>query len=237
MIVVRCDMVRFQPQSPALSSCVNHWFDFSIEFTRPMTNFTNMNTKGIKNHLTLIFTAAAIVSLSIIIAKAEDKKAAATTTPQKPRCSVFTGQKAPSFQAKTVDNKTINFPADYKGKVVLLDFWATWCGPCRQELPNVVSAYQQYHTNGFEIVSVSMDMPKKGPDLLKFVKDNNMTWPHIYDGGYMNAAVGQKYGVVAIPCPVLVDGDTGIVLAVGKTALGTHLTKHLKSALAEKNKQ
>jgi thiol-disulfide isomerase/thioredoxin len=77
-----------------------------------------------------------------------------------PRSAVAKGQKAPAFQTKTVDGKTVNFPADYKGKLVLLDFWATWCPPCRAELPNVISAYNQYHDKGFEIVSVSLDQPR-----------------------------------------------------------------------------
>jgi thiol-disulfide isomerase/thioredoxin len=131
----------------------------------------------------------------------------------------------------------INFPDDYKGKVVLLDFWATWCGSCRRELPNVTATYQKYHTNGFEIVSVSLDMPRQGPALLQFIKEQGMTWPQIYDGGYWKAAVAAKYGVCSIPCPVLVDGDTGIVLAAGADAIGHRLTKVLEPALAAKIKK
>src|SRR5438045_9659203 len=110
-------------------------------------------------------TATAIIALTC-----------AASAPHAPRSAVSAGQKAPSFQAKTVDGKTINFPDDYKGKVVLLDFWATWCGPCRAELPKVVAAYNQYHDKGFEVVSISLDRPKQGPALLQFVKVNGMTW-------------------------------------------------------------
>lgn len=152
------------------------------------------------------------------------------------RSAVVAGQKAPAFQATTMDGKTVQFPNAYKGKVVLLDFWATWCPPCRKELPLVVAAYQRYHTNGFEVLSVTLDKADHGPALMQFVRDKNMTWPQIYDGGYWKAAVAVKYGVRAIPCPVLVDGDSGLILAQGPQALGSDLIKHLRSALAAKAK-
>ncbi len=154
--------------------------------------------------------------------------------PYAARSAVSAGQKAPAFHAKTVDGKTVNFPDDYKGKVVLLDFWATWCPPCRAELPRVVAAYNKFHDKGFEIVSVSLDQPQHGPALLQFVRDNNMTWPQIYDGGYWKAAIAVQYGVEAIPCPVLVDGDTGKIIATDTGALGRNLETALGTALAGK---
>src|SRR5438270_8474493 len=156
---------------------------------------------------------------------------AVASGPTAPRSSVAPGQNAPAFHAKTVDGKMINFPDDYKGKVVLLDFWATWCPPCRAELPRVVAAYNQYHGKGFEVVSVSLDRPMKGPALLEFVKANGMTWPQIYDGLHWKAAVAQQYGVRAIPAPILVDGDTGTILASDAGALGSRLTQALQPAL------
>ncbi|HMD54603.1 MAG TPA: TlpA disulfide reductase family protein [Phycisphaerae bacterium] len=152
------------------------------------------------------------------------------------RAAVSAGKKAPIFKMKTIDGKSVNFPADYKGKVVLLDFWATWCPPCRAELPNVVAAYQKYHDKGFDVLSVSLDEPRQGPALLQFVHDHNMTWPQIYDGQYWQAAVAVEYGVDAIPCPVLVDGDTGMILAVGVDAIGESLTQKIETALAAKAK-
>lgn len=150
------------------------------------------------------------------------------------RASVKAGEKAPLFHLTPINGPKINFPADYQGKVVLLDFWATWCGPCREELPNVVAAYQKYHAKGFDVVSVSLDEPGQGPQLLQFAREHDMTWPQIYDGGYWNAAVATEYGVQAIPCPVVVDGDTGKILAVGADALGDRLDKVVESALASK---
>ena len=157
--------------------------------------------------------------------------------PYAARSAVSAGQKAFIFHIKTVDGKMVNFPDDYKGKVVLLDFWATWCPPCREELPRVVAAYNKYHDKGFEIVSVSLDQPRQGPALLQFVKDNNMTWPQIYDGQYWKAAIAVEYGVKGIPCPVLVDGDTGKIIATDTGALGDNLETALEAALAAKAKK
>jgi len=163
--------------------------------------------------------------------------AVAPADPYAPRSAVAAGQKAFAFRAKTADGKTINFPGDYKGKVVLLDFWATYCKPCRAELPKVVAAYSQYHDKGFEVLSVSLDLAKKGPAVVQFIKDNNMTWPQIFDGWAGKTPVAVQYGVHAIPCPVLVDGDTGIIIATDTGALGYKLTKALESALAAKAKK
>lgn len=177
----------------------------------------------------ILVSALVVAALMSLRAVAGDPYAA--------RSAVSAGQKAFAFHVKTVDGQTVNFPDDYKGKVVLLDFWATWCPPCRAELPRVVAAYNQYHSKGFEIVSVSLDQPGQGPALLQFIKDNNMTWPQIYDGRYWKAAVAVQYGVHAIPCPVLVDGDTGVIIATDTGALGHQLTKALDTALAAKAKK
>jgi peroxiredoxin len=150
------------------------------------------------------------------------------------RSSIASGQKAPSFQARTVDGKVINFPDDFKGKVVLLDFWATWCGPCRKEIPNLVSTYQQFHEKGFEVIGVSSDRRGDGPKVVQFMKENQMSWPLIYDG-QGNKAINDKYGVRAIPCPFLVDGDTGMILGDAREALGHHLTAAVKKAVEGKN--
>jgi thiol-disulfide isomerase/thioredoxin len=116
------------------------------------------------------------------------------------------GQKAPAFQAKSLDNKPINFPGDYKGKLVLVDFWATWCPPCRGEIPNVVAAYEKFHSEGLEILGVTLDNAEGGSTLPSFLQKNKMTWPQVFEGKGWDCSVPRLYGINSIPSSFLVDG-------------------------------
>jgi outer membrane lipoprotein-sorting protein/peroxiredoxin len=116
----------------------------------------------------------------------------------------------------------------YKGKVLMLDFWAIWCGPCVAELPNVVAAYNKYHDQGFEVVGISLDEADAKAKLEKFIADNKMPWPQIYDGGHWEAANAVAYGVHAIPFTVLIGRD-GKIAAV--EARGDELGPAIEAAL------
>ena len=104
--------------------------------------------------------------------------------------------------------------SDLRGKVVLLDFWASWCGPCRRENPSVVRAYEKYKDRGFEVFSVSLD--SDASRWKKAIEQDQLTWPnHVSDlAGWRNAA-SREYGISSIPHTMLIDRDGSI--------LATHL--------------
>jgi len=108
--------------------------------------------------------------------------------------------------------------AAMKGKVVLIDFWATWCGPCIAELPNVLAAYKKHHDKGFEIIGISLDQDEAA--LKSFIKDNNMPWPQYFDGQGWKNSIAQKYSVTSIPATYLI-GKNGKV--VGSNLRGAQL--------------
>ena len=93
--------------------------------------------------------------------------------------------------------------AKMRGKVVLIDFWATWCGPCVNEIPNVVQAYENLHSKGFEIVGVSLDQDKA--KLESFTKEKGMTWPQFFDGKGWQNEISSRFGIQSIPAMWLIN--------------------------------
>lgn len=162
--------------------------------------------------------------------KSSGKKAGSTADPK----DLKVGAEAIAFETDRFDGKNVAFPDDFGRKIVLLDFWAVWCPPCREEVPNIVRVYEQYHDKGFEILGVSLD--RKGDDakLKDFMKEFGMTWPQIFDGGYWKAEVAQIYGINSIPQAYLVDGSTGTILAMGDELRGQGLQEAVEKALARK---
>src|SRR5581483_5125558 len=90
-----------------------------------------------------------------------------------------------------------------RGKVVLIDFWATWCGPCMGEVPHVVETYKKHHNDGFEIVGISLDQDKE--KLLSVTKEKGMVWPQYFDGKGCQNAISSSYGIESIPAMWLVN--------------------------------
>lgn len=137
------------------------------------------------------------------------------------------GAVAPDFEQNTPDNKPMKL-SDLRGKVVLVDFWASWCGPCRRENPHVVKLYGKYKSKGFEVLGVSLDRKKESWE--KAIAKDQLTWSHVSDLKGWKNQVAKQYSVTSVPHTILLDKE-GRILA--RNLRGADLDAKLKELFGE----
>lgn len=142
--------------------------------------------------------------------------------------AVVIGKPAPKFSAKSPEGKLISLDESL-GKVTIVDFWASWCAPCRKENPNVVALYNEYHSKGLNIIGVSLDQDaKKWKDAI--AKDN-LSWIHVSNLKYWDEPIGKQYGISSIPATFILDAKGNIV---AKDLRGDALRAKVKELLDAK---
>lgn len=138
------------------------------------------------------------------------------------------GQPAPEIALPNPEGQIVKL-SSMKGKYVLVDFWAKWCGPCRQENPNVVRVYNKYKDKGFTVFGVSLDRKKE--DWLQAIQQDNLTWTHVSDLKFWQSEAAKTYNISAIPFSLLIDPD-GVI--IDKNLRGPALEKRLAEILDKK---
>ena len=124
--------------------------------------------------------------------------------------SVAIGQKAPDFTLNDPEGNPVSLYSKLGPKLLLVDFWAAWCGPCRRENPNVVKVYNEFNKKGFDVFGVSLDQKKD--DWVRAIADDKLTWTHVSDLQYWNSAAAGLYAVNSIPANFLLD-ENGVIIA------------------------
>ncbi|MBV9987817.1 MAG: redoxin domain-containing protein [Chitinophagaceae bacterium] len=135
------------------------------------------------------------------------------------------GTQALDFTQKDTNGKPVSL-SSFRGKYVLVDFWASWCRPCRMENPNVVNAYNTYKNKNFTVLGVSLDQSR--PNWLQAIQADNLAWTHVSDLQYWNNAVAQLYHIQSIPANFLIDPNGKII---GRDLRGDDLNRALKQVL------
>ena len=146
----------------------------------------------------------------------------------KTKRSVEIGKPAIDFTGTAPDGKEIKL-SDFKGNFLLVDFWASWCAPCRRDNPNVVKAYKQFHSKGFNILGVSLD--KKKEDWVKAIEADKLTWAHVSDLKFWDSEPARIYGIRNIPSNILFDPNGTIV---ARNLRGDEVIKKLEEIYAIK---
>lgn len=156
----------------------------------------------------LLVTLIGVMWLTIVAAPAGADDVAEKN--EAPEVGTAVGNMAPDFTANNFHGGEVTL-ADHRGKVVLLDFWASWCGPCIREMPTIVEIMNRYPADKFVIIGVSLDMDKSLPRMKQIISENKLVYPIPYDGQGWRNAVSSLYGVRSIPATFILGADGMIV--------------------------
>ena len=148
------------------------------------------------------------------------------------------GDYAIDFSAVTIDGTRVTLSTDYAGKLILMDFWATWCEPCMEEVPGLVKAYKDFSKRGVAFLGITLDSPSDLAKVRSTMKAKGMAWPQVFDDGSdidgEGTIISEAYMVEGIPFPLLIDGDTGLILARDVELRGSSLAESIEKALTSK---
>lgn len=198
-------LVTRYPDSPAAAFYLYRYFTYQL----PLDSLKAVRAKLSPS----LATSPYVIDLDDIILKLEN---------------VQIGKTAPEFSLPDTAGVNVSL-SDFRGKYVLLDFWASWCPPCRRENPNVVKAFQENKDKNFTILGISLDNNKS--KWLKAIADDGLTWTHVSDLKYWDSEIPALYGVRGIPANVLLDPE-GVIIA--KNITGEALHAKLKEVLSKK---